>query len=167
MRQNLSGTFGPLVAPIHGTAATRMADHDLFAIEVDADDYGETAAADAPSVSRTFQSETKFQAVKNAYKAQIDVGDIYKQLLSTVPSLRPSQADAESCTAGGAELPVKLAKRDCQLLGYAVGELYYDKEYARIIELCERVTSGCQVDAKTLGSLQKWTKRCEERLDVT
>ncbi|KAK5138404.1 hypothetical protein LTR08_003465 [Meristemomyces frigidus] len=140
-------------------------DNGLFAIEVDADDYGETAAADAPPVPRTFQSETKFQAVKDAYNAKIDVGNNYKQLLDLVPLLRLDQSPVDDgLAAESSSTPVKLGKRDCQLLGYAVGELYYDREYAKAVELCERVTSVCQMDAKTLGSLQKWAKRCELRL---
>ncbi|KAK5112193.1 hypothetical protein LTR85_011626 [Meristemomyces frigidus] len=137
----------------------------LFAIEVDTDDYAKTAAGDTPSVPRTFQSEADFQTQKSSYAAKVDVGDNYHQLLKAVPLLgqdgQPNLEDGEA-TAGTAQ--PKLSKKDLQLLGYAVGELYYDKEYAKIIELCSQVADVCQVDAKTLGSLRKWAGRCEGRV---
>ena len=145
-----------------------MAEQDncLFAIEVDADDYAETAAGDTPAVSRTFQSEADFQAVKATYQAKVDGGNTYRDLISAVPVLELSDVDEANGT-GGTDLngpKVKLGKKDFQLLGYAVGEMYYDKQYGRILELCERVTARCEIDEKTAESLGRWERRCGERL---
>ena len=58
---------------------------------------------------------------------------------------------------------VKLSKKDLQLLGYAVGEMYYDKEYMRTIELCDRVKACCEIDEKTAESLNRWERKCREK----
>lgn len=84
-------------------------DNALFAIEVDmVNDYAGTAAADSTTnhqiddaatttttpqpqpVSRTFQSETAFQAQKHAYRAKIDhhhQGNLEAELVRLVPAL--------------------------------------------------------------------------------
>ena len=141
------------------------ADHGLLAIEVDADDYAEIAAEDAPSVSRTYQSEADFQAIKATYTAKIDGGKTYQELIAAVPILRKEQmhyGNASDHANGHAN--VKLSKKDVQLLGYAAGEMYYDKEYSRIIELCGRVRARCEVDGKTAESLNRWERRCREKM---
>ncbi|KAK0255326.1 hypothetical protein B0A54_03192 [Friedmanniomyces endolithicus] len=143
--------------------------NELFAIEVDADNYAETAAHDAPPVSRTFQSEADFQAQKATYSAKIDVGNNYERLLEAVPLLKPvdepSPPTERHLQPSGAP-PIRLGKKDVQLLGHAVGELYYDKRYRDIIQLCERVNLVCETDGKTAESLRRWTRRCEARLEV-
>lgn len=137
----------------------------LLAIEVDADDYAETAAGDLPSVSRTYQSEADFQVQKANYSAKVDYGNTYQDLIKAVPNLHPGIENGEANDGlSNGRSRVKLSKKDVQLLGYAVGELYYDKEYMKIIELCERVTRFCDVDDKTAESLRRWTKRCQDRL---
>lgn len=151
-----------------------MADHgnDLFAIDVDADDYAENAAGDTPSVSRTYQSEADFQAVKAAYQAKVDGGNAYLDLIAAVPVLDHGRSDVDGNGANGvngagvSELTakVRLGKRDLQLLSYAVGELYYDKLYARLLELCGRVRARCEIDGKIVESLERWGQRCKERL---
>ena len=100
--------------------------NELFAIGVDADDYAETAAHDAPSVSRTFQSEADFQAQRAIYSAKIDIGNNYERLLEAVPLLRPANEPpltAERYIKPQGSPPVRLGKKDVQLFGYAVGEL--------------------------------------------
>jgi hypothetical protein len=42
--------------------------------------------------------------------------------------------------------------------------MYYDKQYSRILELCDRVRERCEVDEKTAESLGRWERRCRERL---
>ncbi|KAK0342975.1 hypothetical protein LTR59_016337 [Friedmanniomyces endolithicus] len=141
--------------------------NELFAIEVDTDNYAETAAHDAPPVSRTFQSEADFQTQKATYSAKIDVGNNYERLLEAVPLLKPVDEPSpptERQTQGLSR--VRLGKKDVQLLGYAVGELYYDERYRDIIQLCERVELVCETDGKTAESLRRWTRRCEARLGV-
>ena len=144
-----------------------MSDHEdgLLAIEVDADDYAETAAGDPPSVSRTYQSEGDFKAIKATYTAKIDGGKTYEDLIAAVPVLASDLTmakDNDISTNGHSS--VKLSKKDVQLLGYAVGEMYFDKEFMRAIELCERVKLSCEVDGKTTESLNRWESRCQERL---
>jgi hypothetical protein len=143
-----------------------MADQDggLFAIEVDADDYANVAGDDTPTVSRTYQSEEHFQAIKDSYSAKIDGGNAYKDLITTVPILAAAERDSksESDLANG-HATSRLSKKDVQLLGYAVGELYYDKEYVQIIELCQRVQTQCETDRKTEESLARWIERCHKR----
>ncbi|UJO24786.1 uncharacterized protein CLAFUR5_13803 [Fulvia fulva] len=149
-------------------------DHDdsLFAIEVDTDDYAETAAGDTPSVPRTFQSEADYQAQKASYRAKIDTGNNLDALYRAVPYLRPSAPDAnelenEEC-AESQELKKKivLGKKDVMLLGYALGEMYYERRYQEIIELCERVEEVCLVEGdKKLGeALGRWRERCKSRM---
>lgn len=140
-------------------------ENGFLAIEVDADDYAETAAGDAPPVSRTYQSEEAFQAQRAAYSAKIDCGTTYKDLLAAVPILAHSnghshhQFDYASGTA-----KVRMSKKEIQLLGYAVGEMYYDRRYYEVIGLCDRVYALCEIDDKTCQSLRKWTTRCRERV---
>ncbi|KAK5171442.1 uncharacterized protein LTR77_004586 [Saxophila tyrrhenica] len=62
-------------------------DNNLFAIEVDADDYADTAADDTPSVSRTHQSRPAFESIKSSYSAKITGGTSYKDLIAAVPVL--------------------------------------------------------------------------------
>ena len=42
--------------------------------------------------------------------------------------------------------------------------MYFDKEYARILDLCDRVRERCDVDSKTAESLDRWERRCRNRL---
>lgn len=144
-----------------------MSDQDdgLLAIEVDADNYAETAAGDAPSVSRTYQSEADFQAIKATYQAKQDGRTTYQDLTSAVPVLEPNNRDdANGPEFSNGHSKVHLSKKDFQLLGYAVGEMYYDKEYQRILELCERVRMRCEVDEKLGESLERWERRCRARM---
>lgn len=137
----------------------------LLAIEVDADDYAETAAGDTPSVSRTYQSEADFQIQKASYSAKIDYGNTYQELIRAVPILElGAKGPADNTGLSNGHSAVRLSKKDVQLLGYAVGELYYDKEYKNIIDLCERVTKVCEIDEKTAESLRRWSSRCHERM---
>jgi len=137
----------------------------FLAIEVDADDYAETAAEDVPPVSRTYQSEEAFQAQKAAYSAKIDGGTTYQELIGAVPILTHSNGHSHhqsDCTNGTAK--VRMSKKEIQLLGYAVGEMYCDRRYHEIIGLCDRVYALCEIDDKTCQSLRKWTTRCRERV---
>lgn len=127
-------------------------DNSLFAIEVDTDDYAETAAGDTPSVPRTYQSEADFAAIKASYTAKHDNGNLYTELLQSVPELGRSSVASR-----------KLDKREQLLLGYVVGELYYDREYAEIGDLCERVKKSCQLDAKLAAKLERWMERANVR----
>jgi len=139
-------------------------ENGFLAIEVDADDYTETAAADVPPVSRTYQSEEAFQAQKAAYSAKIDGGTTYEDLVAAIPILADSKGHShhQSGLCNGVA-KVRMSKKEIQLLGYAVGELYYDRRYHEVISLCDRVCALCEVDEKTSQSLRKWTTRCWER----
>ena len=141
-----------------------QADSGLFAIEVDADDYAETAAGDTQSMPRTFQSEADFQAQKDQYSAKIDNGNILAELTKAISTLRDCTAasalNGETLDSGRK----KLSKKDGQVLGYAAGELYYDGHYGQLIDLCRRVSAVCTLDSKTAESLQRWVARCEDRL---
>ncbi|KAI6816995.1 hypothetical protein KC340_g14886 [Hortaea werneckii] len=177
-------------------------DNALFAIEVDlVDDYADTAAADsatitnqddgAMAVSRTFQSESAFQAQKTGYEAKIDQGNLEAELVRAVPALLPRHRDpsgsdgtttAAAAAAGeagagdgedglgngeggkrGDGKEVKLSKKETQLLGYTVGELYFLKRFQEVIGLCERVLAVCEMDAKTRAGVEKWMQRSRAR----
>jgi hypothetical protein len=150
----------------------------LFAIDVDTEDYADVAAHDSnnsvESNSRTFQSEEAFLAQKASYSAKIDTGNHYAELIKRVPCLaHPSSQDDY---ATGDDVPpglveeanenknFKLGKKDITLLGYAVGEMYYDGKFAEVVELCGRVERRCVVDGKLGESLSRWRARCEGRL---
>ncbi|KXT06850.1 hypothetical protein AC578_7183 [Pseudocercospora eumusae] len=119
-----------------------MADNEeegLLGIEVDTDDYAETAAGDTPSIPRTFQSEADFQVQKASYSAKIDQGNIYAEVVKTLPLLDASAEPASGVDVDGKLAKPKLSKKEVQLLGYAVGEMYFDRKYQDIIDLCQRV----------------------------
>ena len=61
-------------------------ENDLLAIEVDADDYAETAAGDTPTVSRTYQSEADFQNIKGQLLPLSNENQTYRHFL--IPLLR-------------------------------------------------------------------------------
>ena len=149
-------------------------DNSLFAIQIGADDYAETAAEDTPTVSRTFQSEADFQAQKASYHAKIDNGNNYAALIEAVPVLaEDDETDLNPQDANGAEFTdvssiqskTKLGKRNTQLLGYAAGEMYYLGQFAGLIDLCERVQRRCLLDEKLEESLERWRRRCRERME--
>jgi hypothetical protein len=150
----------------------------LFAIDVDTENYADVAAHDSSnsveSTSRTFQSEEAFLAQKASYSAKIDTGNHYAELIKRVPCLaRPSSEDGH---VTGDDAPpgldkedseskkFTLGKRDIMLLGYAVGEMYYDGKFAEVVELCGRVERRCVVDGRLGESLGRWRARCEGRL---
>lgn len=142
-------------------------DNELLAIDVDADDYAETAAGETPLVSRTYQSEADFERQKASYTAKVDSGNTYNDLITAVPVLRDDgdkRATHGTAAATNGDTKARLSKKEIQLLGYAVGELYYDGEYAEVVDLCGRVRDVCDIDTKTDDSLNRWVLRCHERL---
>ncbi|KAM0711580.1 hypothetical protein Q7P35_000946 [Cladosporium inversicolor] len=132
-------------------------ENPLFDIGVDADGYAEAAAEDAPAVDRTFQSEADFLAVKNAYSARQDGGDLYSELMRAVPQLAPDAAISDP--------KPKLDKRVQMLLGYAVGELYYDGDFAGVVRLCDRVLETCTVDKRLVPGLERSRERAKGRFE--
>lgn len=143
-------------------------DNALFAIEVDTEDYAGAAAADTEPVSRTHQSQAQFAAVKASYQAKQDNGNHYAEMLRTVPLLGSQVASNSSHSDCSSDLDQKskLGKREQLLLGYTVGELYYDGEYATIVELCERVKQRFETDKKLAVNLEKWSRRAGEKMVV-
>lgn len=138
-------------------------DPGLLAIQVDADDYAETAAGDTPTVPRTYQSEAEFQAIRAKYSAKTDGVEgrgTYEDLVAAVPMLR-GEVSGDGARDGWER--VKLGKKDAQLLGYAAGQMYLERRYREAAELCERVREQCEVDAKTGEALERWIGRCRER----
>jgi hypothetical protein len=127
-------------------------ENSLFAIDVDADDYAEAAAEDTPAVDRTFQSKADFLAVKETYSARQDGGNFYSELIKTVPCLSPDHDGPE----GNLQ---KLDKRTQLLLSYAVGELYYDREFEKIVELCDAVLRRCALDGRLKPGVERWMER--------
>lgn len=141
-------------------------DSGLLSIEVDAEDYAETAAADTPAVPRTYQSEADFRAVQEAYSARIDGvpgTSALEDLARALPVLASGQAQGDSSQGDRVEERAKPTKKEVQLLGYAVGELYFDRRYQEVLELCERVVARCDLDTKTKDSIERWSRRCKER----
>ena len=126
-------------------------------VDVDADNYAEAAAEDV--TDRTFQSEEDFQKQKAGYSAKVDQGDHYEELIKVVPALGEE---------GEFDGRVKLQKKEVMLLGYAVGEMYYEQRYEEILELCGRVRERCWIDKdRKLGeSLGRWERRCKGRLEA-
>nr|POE85465.1 hypothetical protein CFP56_43781 [Quercus suber] len=138
----------------------------LLSIDVDTDDYAETAASDTPTVSRTYQSEDSFQAEKLSYTAKIqgEPGTTYRQLMGALPGV---SRILESRDAESTRLTTKanLSKKDAHLLGYVVGELYYDRDFQRVLRLCEAVRAVCDVDKKSERNLDRWKARCTAELE--
>ena len=132
-------------------------ENPLFDIGVDADDYAEAAAEDAPAVDRTYQGEADFLAVKAAYSARQDGCDLYSELLRAVPHLAQDAAIADP--------KPKLDKRVQMLLGYAVGELYYDGDFAEVVKLCDRVLETCVVDKRLVPGLERSRERARGRIE--
>ncbi|PPJ55710.1 hypothetical protein CBER1_08283 [Cercospora berteroae] len=142
--------------------------NDLFSISVDADDYAEAAAGDAPSnVDRTFQSEEDFQKQKASYSAKVHQGNLLEEFVSAIPAL---EFRGQTSTQGEGE-KLKLGNKDVQLLGYVVGEMYYDRKYGEILELCGRVRDICEVEGgerekrRFEESLERWEGKCRGRLE--
>jgi hypothetical protein len=132
-------------------------ENPLFDIGVDADDYAEAAADDAPAVDRTYQSEADFLAVKAAYSARQDGGDLYSELMRTVPHLAQDAAIPDT--------KPKLDKRVQMLLGYAIGELYYDGDFSKVVKLCDRVLETCTVDKRLVPGLERSRDRAKGRIE--
>ena len=132
-------------------------ENPLFDIGVDADDYAEAAAEDAPAVDRTFQSEADFLAVKAAYSARQDGGDLYSELIRAIPQLGQDATIADP--------KPKLDKRVQMLLGYAIGELYYDGEFDRVVKLCDRILETCVVDKRVVPGLERSRERARGRIE--
>jgi len=148
-------------------------ENSLFDIEVDADDYADAAAQDTPAVvDRTHQSEADFLAVKQIYKARQDGsrGSLYSELLEAVPLLAPpAGVDADAgvgadINADSAGAKVKLDKRSQLLLGYVVGELWYDGQFEEVWRLCRRVEEVCELDARFRPGVVRWRERAEGRI---
>jgi hypothetical protein len=74
-----------------------------------------------------------------------------------VPSLASSH--------GPDDTKQKLDKRVQMLLGYAVGELYYDGEFARIVELCDRVFANCVVEKRLAPGLERWREKALAKIE--
>lgn len=125
---------------------------DIFTIAIDADDYAEAAAGDVPSVDRTYQSEEDFARVKASYVAKHYDGNLQEELLKQVPAIRTGETGS-----------IQLDKRQQQLVGYAMGELYYDREYAAILKLLDHIEAACQLDDKLIASMKRWRQRCIDR----
>jgi hypothetical protein len=139
-------------------------ENSLFDIEVDADDYADAAAEDTPVVDRTHQSEADFLKVKESYQARQDGsrGALYSELLKAMPLLA---ADADAGAPSGDDgKKVKLDKRSQLLLGYVVGELWYDGEFAEVQRLCTRLEEVCELDARVAPGVKRWRERAEGRL---
>ncbi|KAK6414382.1 hypothetical protein LTR95_017739, partial [Oleoguttula sp. CCFEE 5521] len=151
---------------IHMPARLRMPEHDddLLAIEVDADSYATAAVQDTPTVSRTHQTEEAFQAIRATYQAKQHNGNLYAELVSDVPELSIIQSSPSSAGIDGLTPKLKLDKRQQALFGYVVGELYYDREYDRIVRLCERADGVCVLEGKFEAAVQKWKGRAQERM---
>jgi len=154
-------------------------ENSLFDIEVDADDYADAAAEDTPVVDRTHQSEADFLKVKENYQARQDGsrGALYSEFLEAVPSLAadagaPSSkedvvggdGDSGGTENGDAAKKVKLDKRSQLLLGYVVGELWYDGEFKEVERLCARLEEVCELDARVAPGVKRWRERAEGRL---
>jgi hypothetical protein len=149
-------------------------ENSLFDIEVDADDYADAAAEDTPVVDRTHQSEADFLKVKETYQARQDGsrGALYSELLEAVPSLAAADAGASLSKEdvnggdvnGDAANKVKLDKRSQLLLGYVVGELWYDGEFEEVERLCGRLEEVCELDARVAPGVRRWRERAEVRL---
>lgn len=132
-------------------------ENSLFAIDVD--DSENSADEDAIVVDRTHQSEADFTAVKSSYVARQDGGNLYAELVQSVPCL------AEDEFPRAEEGPVKLDKRQQLLLGYVVGELWYDGEFERVKVVCERLLERCTFDSRLRVGVERWRERAVWRLE--
>lgn len=159
---------------------------ELLAIDIDidisADDYASTATGDLPvdAESRTFQSEEDFLAQKAIYRAKIDGGKAVEELGVAVPVLDLRftnvgdggfvNGDGGAVNGGGGGggggheggEKVVLTKKQIQLLGYAVAELYFHEDLEGVRTLCERVLQRCRVEGKVAEGLERWMRRCDQ-----
>lgn len=129
-------------------------ENSLFAIDVDTDDYATAAAADTPAPApedRTYQSPAAFASVKSSYVARQDAGDHYAELRRNLP-----------CLEDPASPRLPLDKRDQLLLGYVVGELWYDGRKGEVRGLCKRVLERCVVEGRARGVVEGWVGRLEK-----
>lgn len=59
-----------------------------------------------------------------------------------------------------------LDKRNTQLLGYAVAELYFAGDYEEVTALCERVRLRCELrDDRATEAVERWTDKATRRLE--
>jgi hypothetical protein len=143
-----------------------MDDTGLFAINLDPD--ADPEADEVPNIPRTHQTEADFQAQKSSYSPQIDQGDLLTTLYRAVPVLDPDDTRTEKSPDDTTISPVTLTKKEIQLLGYAVGELYWDGRYEDVVRLCARVEEKCVLvgvgGEKVRGLVGRWRERCLGRL---
>lgn len=140
-------------------------DDGLLNIDVDADDYAEAAAGDTPSVPRTYQSEADFQQQQASYTAKVDNGDNHLRLYEVVPVLRPDDvAENAAQTDLDTQQKSKLSKKEFQLVGYAMAELYYDRKYTEALQLCQRLQARCLLDTRMAESVSRWAEKCRGKL---
>ncbi|KAF2209067.1 hypothetical protein CERZMDRAFT_100817 [Cercospora zeae-maydis SCOH1-5] len=163
--------------------------NDLFSISIsldanhsaddDDDEAAESAAGDRSStVNRTFQSEEEFQKQKASYSAKIYSGKgLLGELVERVPQLGKGNGE-ENSEKGKEKGKIRLGKKEVQFLGYVVGEMYYDREYEGILELCGRVREKVMGVGEGEGgrereremkkleeSLGRWEGRCREKIE--
>ncbi|KAF2223289.1 hypothetical protein BDZ85DRAFT_107101 [Elsinoe ampelina] len=143
-----------------------MSDGDLdYDLDVDPDDYASTAAKDNPTTNdRTHLSDEAFATIKESYVAKHDNGSIHL----TLPSHLPPPATKES------ETKPKLSNKQIQLLSAAAGELYFFKNYRKLLELITWVREAYDVpssggsksrpNGKLEEALGRWEGRCKERI---
>ncbi|KAF4551871.1 Hypothetical protein D9617_12g037610 [Elsinoe fawcettii] len=143
-----------------------MDDNDFdLDLDVDADDYATTAAKDNPATNdRTHLSDEAFAAIKVGYVAKHDNGSIYRTLPSSLPP-----------PAGEGDPKPTLSNKHIQLLSAAAGELYYFKNYDKLLDLIVWVRERYDVPAsggsrgrpngKLEEALGRWEGRCRSRLE--
>lgn len=155
------------------TDTTDTALQDFFAdLAVDPDAYAETAENDDadvdpalrdPTLARTYQSEEAFAAQRDGYVARVDDGGHWEVLgrrvseLQRRPDQRQGQIDGEAGT-------VVLSKPDRQLLAAVAAELYFEKDWEGLVELCGMVRGVCSGDKKSLEGLDTWEEKARGKL---
>ncbi|PNS14583.1 hypothetical protein CAC42_2640 [Sphaceloma murrayae] len=144
----------------------------------DSDDDPEIEVKPTAASDRTHLSDEAFAATKADYVAKHDNGRIFESLPEALPS--PYRAPAAAVVGDAAPpsdiFPAKpsLTNKHIQLVSAAAGELYYFKDYEKLLEMIAWLREGYDVEGsgrgkgksvgKLVEALERWERRCRERL---
>ncbi|GAB7348171.1 hypothetical protein MBLNU459_g6181t1 [Dothideomycetes sp. NU459] len=145
---------------------------DILAIDVSTEDYASAAAADQEVPEdvgmnpRTLQTEEDFQAQKASYSAKIDAGNIYTHLQTFDPPFPPpSTTTTAPAPSSSVDAPrSSLDKKQFQLVAAAVAELYFRRDYARVVAIADWAEASFALDPKPRALVLKWRERAVDKM---
>ncbi|KAI5860281.1 hypothetical protein GGS23DRAFT_243353 [Durotheca rogersii] len=133
---------------------------DLLAMQLSSSSSSsDTDAGGSARDERTAQSEAEFQAVRRAYRAKVENGEIHRTALSPLSSRSP-----------------RVPKPAAQALLHAVEELYFFRRYAAAAQFARAALAAAErgddghreaaLDGDTRAALRYYEVRCRERADA-